>query len=160
MMAIRTVRSHARQFSKFRPLRQWHTGHTGSLRAHVAHRLEPCSRVRFPQSLHIGRAHAGSRLAIINLHPCHEPGGKIAHRSTRFHTIRSILRAFVPLIHGRDVRPFQTQLGHSLRDDALFILKGPKDHSAIQLAEECAMGEAMADFLLRESVELIGRDGA
>lgn len=50
MMAIRTAKSHARQFSKFVPFRQWHIGQ------------------------------AGSHFAIIKLHACHNPGRDIANR--------------------------------------------------------------------------------
>ena len=63
MMAIRTAKSHARQFSKFTPLRQWHTEHTGS--AHSRHRADPGAAVRFLHAAHIGRSHA-RLLAMIS----------------------------------------------------------------------------------------------
>ena len=65
MMAIRTAKEHARQFSKFKPLRHRHTEHTGSELAHLRHRLEPGARERLPQSRHIGRFHAGILLTTI-----------------------------------------------------------------------------------------------
>lgn len=73
MMAIRTAKSHARQFSKFTPLRQWHTEHTGS--AHSRHRADPGAAVRFLHAVHIGRLQAGSRLAIVIL----QHAAEIAH---------------------------------------------------------------------------------